>query len=169
MKYSGYSIGDNSTLVMSMACSKCGSPVHSFDNFCSKCGNTLDKKKEFIPEDEVLALLQKHTKNFAGDIPPTTDDGHCVKKEDLDKVADNTTSDGKGRFGNLDSTSPSVLFKGDRDGVCVRGRTVDQVDDCPCRKGDVCTGVVCTSYPPQYRICQYRGTGFVLCSDVKEN
>ena len=149
MKYSSFKIGAQNTLAMQFKCHTCNNELAGTEKFCPECGAKLNKSPRFIKDEVVLNLLNDAVATgVLKDRSPQQDtipeDASISKKEE--------------------STDAHSTVK--KMGRCVRGYGEDNFSECPFQIEKVCTGIVCTSLPPQYPICQFCGSGFVKCSDV---
>ena len=65
-----------------------------------------------------------------------------------------------------DWTCETTSSNAEHDCHCIRGK--DSADGCEnlLPKSGACTAVVCASMPPQYKICPFRGTGYIKCSEA---
>lgn len=152
MKYSSFKLGFQDNLTMAVVCHACKAKLAGTENFCPECGAKLKKIPLVVKAEEVVDLL-----NDAG--ATGTQKKVPGKKQSVPDA--NIISKTTGRQDGWSVATTAVDH-----GCCVRGYVPSNFSECPFRKANICTAIVCTSLPPQYPVCQFFGSGFVKCSEV---
>ena len=153
MKYINFRIGLNNTVELDIACSHgdCTRKLKGDENFCPKCGSKLKKLPDHFDKEAIITLIN----------------------ENIDKLLKQPKVEPKA---NLNDPRSITVGPGDHGGANAIGKEV--IVTCPHGKGfpsvcGLCTGKgACTfeafsSLPPMYKMCPFRGSGFIRCSEAE--
>ena len=152
--------GGISYLSMGLVCGKCRHELCGEEKFCPECGHKLLRLERKIPEDFILGIL--NGKAISGSvITKPTDDASIPNKVDNGVIDASTAKD------DLDvSTDVQQIGSGESHDTikCPYGHNSATCGHCT-GKG-ACDMEICTSIPPQYRMCPFHGSGFIFCKDA---
>ena len=148
---------DERYILIERVCSTCCKKLKGDEKFCPECGHKLKFTTEQVPEKCIIDYLNKEPfigssfkpeKRTKGDVDLVTS---VTAKEDSNvSVYKPKTDSGESHY------VPTCPYGLDKDSC---GHLTP--------KGG-CTMCVCTSIPPQYRMCPFRGHGFIFCEDAGE-
>lgn len=154
MKYINLRIGLNNTVELERACSHgdCDQKLKGDENYCPKCGSPLKKLPSHLDKEAIIALVNENIDKLPK--PPkmvgrTIDNDHC------------STTGGTGDHDGWTVTSNEKEAT-----ECPYGKGTPETCGCCTCKG-ACTVTVLTSYPPQYNMCPFRGSGYIYCKDAE--
>ena len=137
-----------------VACSQCGKDVGISDKFCRNCGHKLSQLPAEISMDKACEILTKGVRN----------------KEGCDSAKETLKDKCVGRAQEREETAPNVPPSGLQDIVnkshCLHG-VCDPSTCGHCLPSGACDATVLPSNPPQYHMCPFRGSGFILCKDAQ--
>lgn len=152
-----YINGRNTTLWFTFACSQCDAEVDGGDRFCYNCGHKLSA----LPRE---MYMQK-----AADILTAALRKEPVAPAKTDKADDSEI--GSGCTSGIATTVPDVMK-----GWVARGKDVNlrctlcsksSPENCEhLLKSGACNARICTSNPPQYKMCPFRGNGFIPITEA---
>lgn len=154
MKYINLRIVPNNTVELERACShgECGQKLNGDENYCPKCGSPLKKLPDHLDKEAIIALVN----------------------ENIDKLLKPLTVETNANINDHCSTQSSV---DDHDGwkTTNRGKETTGCPHCKgtpetcgyCTSKGACTFSVLTSFPLQYHMCPFRGSGYIKCKDAE--
>lgn len=155
MKYINLRISPNSNFIeATRACSHgdCDQILKGYENYCPKCGSPLKKLPDHLDKEAIIALVNENIDKLP---KPPKMGGRKIVNDDC-----STTG------GVEEATEWAVKSIPEGKIVCPRGKGTPETCGCCTSKG-ACTVTVLTSFPPQYNMCPFRGSGFIQCSEAE--
>lgn len=155
MKYINLRISPNSNYVeVTRACSHdgCDQKLKGDETYCPKCGSKLKKLPDYLDKEAIIALVNENIDKLPK--PP--------KAEPKANHKDDCSTSG----GIEDHDGWTVTIKGKETKECPYGKGTPETCGCCTCKG-ACTVTVLTSFPPQYNMCPFRGSGYIFCKDAE--
>lgn len=139
MKYKRLRL-NNQGICFDAACSMCGKDVGISDKFCRNCGHKLSQLPAEIIMDKACEILTQGVRNHGPYL--------VVHAE----------------------TAPNMPPSGLQDIVnkpkCLHG-DCDPTTCGHCLASGACDATVLPTNPPQYKMCPFRGSGFIFCKDAR--
>lgn len=141
--------GTVSVLYLARACRECGFSLRGEEKFCPECGHKLLRLEEKVPEDFILGFLNGRYKTIS------------VGEEGNDDVASVTAKDDPNGYVYVQKVGSGESHYTPK---CPHG--LDKATCGHCTPSGACDMEICTSLPPQYRMCPFHGSGFIFCKDA---
>lgn len=154
MKYINLRISPNSFYVeVTRACSHgdCDQKLKGDENYCPKCGSPLKKLPDYLDKESIISLINENIDKLPK--PPK------VEGRTIDKTDCSTTG------GTEDHEGWTMTINGKETAECPHGKGTPETCGRCTRKG-ACNLTILTSYPPQYNMCPFRGSGYIPCSEA---
>jgi RNA polymerase subunit RPABC4/transcription elongation factor Spt4 len=156
MRYSNYTVNPaDASLSLTVECSKCHTRLHGEEKFCPECGKKIHRIPQNMEKKMLLTILNSET---VGEMatPPANAEANA------NRPAKAVIEPGKAP----DVEKNSAVAENKRDDTrCPWGKTAHEKCEF-CSKNGACTRTVLTSCPPQYNICQFCGSGYMMCSEA---
>ena len=156
MRYSDYTVNSaDASLRLTVGCSKCHTRLNGEEKFCPECGKKIHRIPQTMEKEMLLTILNSE---IVGEMatPPANAEANA------NPPATAIIEQGKAP----DAEKNSAVAENKRDDTrCPWGKTAHEKCEF-CSPNGACTRTVLTSFPPQYNICQFCGSGYMKCSEA---
>lgn len=154
MKYKNIWISPYSDFVeTTRVCSHCGSgeALNGDENFCPRCGAKLTHIPNHLNKDAITGLINENIDKLPK--PP--------KMEPKANLNDHCSTTG----GTEDHDGWTVTSNEKETTECPYGKgTPETCGHCTCK--GACNFTILPSLPSQYKMCPFRGSGYIFCKDA---